>query len=386
MTHVIQDLEVALTIVDGPRAMEMQHGFNRLFQRKVLPLLEQILDQYSPSHVQHRLDEVTVDLGDLDWDSLSNQGWQAVQEKLTQQLFAALKRAHRTKASESNVASESLVSDLRRNEFTPNQSTNTLNPWQVFQFFVEKGYLAGRVAAWDTSEKVIAGLSRINRPSLRQSIQEFLKDPNQQYRLLTQLNASQRLTLAKHLVEERQETNLTSIIQSWFSLIPVLIDPKSLKSLEYESWVVIFNYLAKQKQPTFQSETLVQALVKVIASDAYSIKAPPEQYHPLLAPHKSWKKYLLPVLEQKADAIATTAKPLFPKPNKPKSAVLEEEVFVSNAGLVLLWRYLRHFFENLGLLQDRAFKDELAQHRAVYFLGYLATGRMGKSRIRITAE
>jgi hypothetical protein len=51
-----------------------------------------------------------------------------------------------------------------------------------------------------------------------------------------------------------------------------------------------------------------------------------------------------------------------------------EEVFIDNGGLVILWPFLVRFFGGLELLEDRQFKDESAQHRAVGLLQYLVDG------------
>jgi|GEM_PF-1376676 len=54
---------------------------------------------------------------------------------------------------------------------------------------------------------------------------------------------------------------------------------------------------------------------------------------------------------------------------------LEEAVFVSNAGLILLSPFLPRYFETLGMLRNKAFKDVEAATRAVHLLQYLATGQ-----------
>lgn len=48
--------------------------------------------------------------------------------------------------------------------------------------------------------------------------------------------------------------------------------------------------------------------------------------------------------------------------------------YINNAGLVLLHPYLPAFFEELGLLKGRSFRDEQARGKAVQLLGYLACG------------
>lgn len=53
----------------------------------------------------------------------------------------------------------------------------------------------------------------------------------------------------------------------------------------------------------------------------------------------------------------------------------EEALFISNAGLVLLSPFLPRYFETLGILENKAFKDVEAATRAVHLLQYLATGQ-----------
>lgn len=50
-----------------------------------------------------------------------------------------------------------------------------------------------------------------------------------------------------------------------------------------------------------------------------------------------------------------------------------DELFIDNAGLVTLWPFLAHFFEHLGFLENKRFKDLATTHRAVGLLQYLVT-------------
>jgi hypothetical protein len=52
-----------------------------------------------------------------------------------------------------------------------------------------------------------------------------------------------------------------------------------------------------------------------------------------------------------------------------------DELFVSNAGLVILSPFFIRFFENLNLLDERRFANAAAAHRAVGLLQFLADGR-----------
>jgi len=51
-----------------------------------------------------------------------------------------------------------------------------------------------------------------------------------------------------------------------------------------------------------------------------------------------------------------------------------QEIYVDNAGLVIVWPFLSNFFKTLELLEKNNFVDDGSKVRAVYLLQYLATG------------
>lgn len=53
-----------------------------------------------------------------------------------------------------------------------------------------------------------------------------------------------------------------------------------------------------------------------------------------------------------------------------------DELYIGNAGLVILWPFLADFFARLGLLEGLQFKDRAAQQCAVWLLQHIATGDM----------
>jgi Contractile injection system tape measure protein len=55
------------------------------------------------------------------------------------------------------------------------------------------------------------------------------------------------------------------------------------------------------------------------------------------------------------------------------TGVPEDTLLIGNAGLVILAPYLPHYFEQLGMLENRVFKDAAAAERGVHLLQYLAS-------------
>lgn len=55
---------------------------------------------------------------------------------------------------------------------------------------------------------------------------------------------------------------------------------------------------------------------------------------------------------------------------------IKDQIFIGNAGLAILHPYLPKYFDMLGLLEEnKQFKNEDSQHRAVHLIQYLATGQ-----------
>lgn len=59
---------------------------------------------------------------------------------------------------------------------------------------------------------------------------------------------------------------------------------------------------------------------------------------------------------------------------KKKIDMMEETIYIGNAGLVLLHPFLSPYFTRLGLLESKEFTGEAAQYRAVHLLQYLVDG------------
>lgn len=51
-----------------------------------------------------------------------------------------------------------------------------------------------------------------------------------------------------------------------------------------------------------------------------------------------------------------------------------EQIYVPNAGIVLLWPFLTSLFRNLGYLDGKEFKDRICQERAVHLIQYIVDG------------
>ncbi|MEY3289629.1 MAG: hypothetical protein RLZZ419_1871 [Pseudomonadota bacterium] len=60
-----------------------------------------------------------------------------------------------------------------------------------------------------------------------------------------------------------------------------------------------------------------------------------------------------------------------------------DELYIDNAGLVILWPFLNHFFERLDLIQERDFLNDDSKQRALALLQYLANEDPGSPEYQL---
>jgi hypothetical protein len=80
------------------------------------------------------------------------------------------------------------------------------------------------------------------------------------------------------------------------------------------------------------------------------------------------------MLDQALDAAPALRNPA-PEIEGDLSFSAADELYIGNAGLVILWPFLGHFFARLGLLDGKQFTDQAARQRAVGLLHYVAAER-----------
>lgn len=127
-------------------------------------------------------------------------------------------------------------------------------------------------------------------------------------------------------------------------------------------------------QPAITGNSRQQALRRIAAQLRASLKPPFSiDKQALLAELAAWEDISTESMSaaETADLLTHRQQPAPPPESADLSFSQADEIYIHNAGLVILWPFLPRFFENLGLLSERRFKDEAAQHRAAGILQYL---------------
>ena len=75
--------------------------------------------------------------------------------------------------------------------------------------------------------------------------------------------------------------------------------------------------------------------------------------------------------------VSTTHEDLPPEEENSREALQADDIYIQNAGLVIVWPFFKELFEALGLTEAHQFTEEATQYRAIQLLQYLAGGEEG---------
>lgn len=206
---------------------------------------------------------------------------------------------------------------------------------------------------------------------------QFEKNKQGQTRRKNQKNQKKQKKQKKQ--EEQENAPLTflwkditpggSLQANIFERIKRLLAFKKLTAEKKKQW---FEYLQKLNDEVMENEDL-QIIIQILEQEAMTAPDKTE-----ITPESNKTEMALRSDERKDSDLAENPdeREIFKLPEKEKDQFSDtDELFVSNAGLVILYPFLIRFFENLNLLDERQFVNAAAAHRAVGLLQFLADGR-----------
>ena len=127
-------------------------------------------------------------------------------------------------------------------------------------------------------------------------------------------------------------------------------------------------------------KTLLKVLTGVFITDGFSKDETIKLLHKTGNTLKS-NKLISELIDDYKVLPSTTDRPTektdsieYPEQDNDTNEILEDGIFIENAGLILLWPFLKTFFAKLGMLDNNNFSTDTLRNRAVLLLNYLVTG------------
>jgi len=355
--HLIEKQVLLLYTDRQKNAFALQQQFSDTYRRAIVPALERLFDRLSSPEVFVQLDKVEIDLGVLSAQDLNSD---VLAERVAEQL-------------------EKLIGAGPRNIPGASVKTQAVHYFEQWLFWLEQGLLP----AWSTTpendwfEHVLQNLG-LESKAVEQLRGLLATRPEALRRLVLQHDSKFLQALVELFTGHKQEIlpRFIAFFQKVQQRFQEQLSPLQFRQFEIAYWMEIINIvvLKREKLPA----TSLIAAVQTVASISLLLS-------PFVKLIRSVKAYnneplaLLILKPQSGSQQTKTEKVIEVEPIAEHKAEKElipapDYCFIQNAGIVLIHPFLSRFFAKLELLESNDFKDEVARHKAVLLLHYLATG------------
>lgn len=391
--HIIHTQRLELSYAEEELARADQNRWGEIYEKELLPVMEEIFDRYEQNGFHLRLDRLDLNLGSippsLDLDILKSRLKNQLEDQLAVSLDKKLKGKDFEKRSQDSNDTSS-PSDEERH-----------STWELFIHLLRYGSRPW----WSSTSK---------KPSLKTVVQElidaespklieFFEQKNfsfQEWNRLIQVLDFQKTYDLLSLLSPHFSNNARRLysackkllVNSWLTkdqLEDLLIEffVMDLKPFSEKSEEEIRKFFAAIFKPDLEtnSDFFIHMIAWILSKRAPEMTATKirgvgeelltkSQTYGFFRSWSSTRQRRESLLNKFTEAyLQYSDQRVKEKPKKldsPKPQ--DDEIFiVSNAGLVILAPFLKHFFSNLGYLEDKNFKDQSSQERAALLLQYL---------------
>lgn len=442
--HIIGRQIIDLEIGGGQDAFRVQQDVSFALRNRVLPKLEELFDRFVGPERVIRIDQLEIDLGDIDPNSLEHE----LEEKLMRYVERALNE-HLILASEPKSAEQGWQ-----------EMTRTTGIIELWVYFLEQGYLPwyATIANHTKWESEIIEVLATQPAIVDELMSRVINMDHYLQRLVNQFSrpvleaiiAAKSSALIPRLLElntfiQYLAESIASSTNTPLSLdIGYLFWRSSLTAVFLKrSHDAVLEVIAETIMSQLASHSDGMSLVQLIqfAQSEVSIKSSLQKVE------KKWLTMLLEKLAEKfkkssekktsadPDVIDNSAEEESPvsEKNEDSASLIEREIetekistpesdgiglkeetdtrpydleiaqlaeskevgaekklkegdflYIRNAGLILFHPFLPRFFETLGLTDGKAFVDKPARVRAVQLIQYLATGEFDQPEYQMT--
>lgn len=423
-THIIRRQILELRGVREADARQLQEELGEIFREKILPLLDRYLSDHSPSGVTHRIDLLELDIGTVFRNNL--------EEDFIKKLSGQLKiyfQPQPSSGSDFKAEKEEVPAEKSHLEiFSFFVETGNLPWWagskdkdpviESLDFLIRKEESALRhlMSKWvrqpDALKRIVI---QTGFPKWAELAATNIDCPGEELAfMLSQLmDLLKKMTPWTNYPEHKLQELIGLKLLPWIFLSPrktqnttdfwsgFLIQLTTGKPVKYEDLLAeLFLQFNKNKQELSGQEEETAAFLWKNKTPGGSLQANIFERIKRLLEFKTlttekkrqWLERLQKLNERVVEdrelqvimqLLEREVSDLTEDPDGHEARKLVEkdkfsdtdELFVSNAGLVILSPFLNRFFENVNLLDERRFTNDAAAHRAVGLLQFLADGR-----------
>ncbi|MBI3510709.1 MAG: hypothetical protein HY064_08595 [Bacteroidetes bacterium] len=421
--HIIRKLIIEIGLPTHEEAFGIQNKLIAEYKRIILDIIEEILNRLIGVDEVIQLSRVEIDLGEIPVAHLSYDFPARIKAEMEQALSVLLYEVRNDITGNANVqiaisGEDKIIVEARRR-------LRAVSEFETLLYYLEFG-----IFPWSDDRK--------KKPSLREMIAIALEKFPDQLRLAlqklgTKEHVFQRLALQ---LQPGQSNYLAAILGCSFSsqLSPLSVQLQKL-IVELSRSEKIWALKGKTIITSGEVEILLRKETLIYFSSPMSLLSHPSsstnKNHPIVnylffILERAFEKYKISpgaeftviaqqinnpeisavlkifevLLKRNNTADHYPGNSSFPKNEKKEDLILdiikteekelseapevEDDIYIHNAGMVILHPYLPSFFRNLGIVEGKEFVSEEAKHKAVHLLQWLVYGEQKVKETELT--
>ena len=394
--HIIKKQVLQLEVSNRNNAEKAQQELGQIFYSALLPIILENLDKYSPPNVIHRIERLEIDLGEISRQNIRIELERELSTHFEKQLVKALQKAELLTAIKAEAvhkgidsaavskSSEASNSFSAKNATRPQDFQKVQSSTELFLHFLKNGYFPWWAkAANGLLERTLTELLQQSPPSLTISLGNLLQQQAYRQRLINALPDQTLIQLIPLLEPAGLRSKSLSFIQNLSEKTSSLANHLQIPvaQMKYMVWETILSSVLHKDQTVRLTHSIFTNLKQALFQ-AFQLK--PEDIQ--IAWHK------MGIQEDHPNTMVERAEESEQKSISQQSSTVtrkshdndqyltttfsnafssSDEIYIDNAGLVLLWIFLSNFYQHLGWLDGKVFRSIALQHRAVWMLQYL---------------
>mgnify|MGYP001398824674 CR=1 FL=1 len=341
--HLIRRQLIELTVPDAAQAQPLQDEVSRIYRQRLIPLIDQCLTELCDPDKLYRLESLELDIGALDPQYLEEQLVAKVNHVLRRELAAQISRQEHASGTNSHLELFALFARTGKLPWW----ADAANPQLLAENL--KYLLHNSPKAWGPLLQELARESHLRQRLVNQYTDDQLAE------LAGVLVPAYKLSIAgayQALLRVLQNTGAAAgwhYFQLRKSLWNNLLLVASMGGREYATLRDFYQAVFKRMAIELgnPSQTFMAELQQVVTND---------------------KAVVSRSVETSVDQVEARVDSRFSE---------ADEVYVTNAGLVILWPFLENFFARVNLVEAKRFKGLAAAQRAAGLLQVVATQESG---------
>ena len=409
--HLIVRQTFDLSVSSSDKKRNVMEEISRMNRELILPVAERILDSYGGGEAHLRIDKIEIDLGTVSSEEFIREFEYKLHEQLQRQfpgshvgpgkaphMPTGLPDTPETSSSETRPGREKTAHEASRETTTENFVFRYL---ETLVYFLQ----TGRLPWWIHSDEkdIIAPFEKVLRESPGEVITtlQIAWNPNTERRFYQQFpENSLRLLFheisVKYLgiqyVEEEIKKHHPHVVPnsiSWRQVAKAVVSSVMENAGRREKPEELYLEISRKLEKVWPSGNSsfarqLPALLNYLGAKRPIIDRVARYFDPVT--HES------PIKHSSKDELKEEPDPRVKKEQKQKTSsdpeepvqldkkeampeeLPEEGIFIENAGAVILWPFLREFFESQNLIDKTSFRDDNCREKAVLWLQHIVTG------------